>query len=101
MTHEEMDEILVLLAESNPKTIFLELAFMESWVHAVNKHHDGAGIPGEMLERALPFFEREFRWLPRPSRGFVPRPGWGMRIASWAPLALLGLASWARGLTLG
>jgi hypothetical protein len=100
MTPEEMDEVLELLAQANPKTIFLELAFMESWVLAVNKRHDGQGIPGELLERALPFFEREFRWTPHPARHFVPRPGWSMRIASWAPLVLLGLAGLARGLTL-
>ena len=96
MTAEEMDEILGLLATANPKTIFLELAFMESWVHAANKHQAGEGIPGEMLERALPFLEREFRWVPRPARGFVPRPGWGMRIAGLAPFALLGLAGLLR-----
>ena len=78
MTGPEMDEILEILAGANPKTIFLELAFMESWIHAANKRNDGDGVPGEMLERSLPFLEREFRWVPRPGRNFVPRPGWGL-----------------------
>ena len=67
MKHEELDEVLELLVEANPKTIFLELAFLESWVHAANKHHEGA-IPGEMVERALPFLQREFNFRLKPAQ---------------------------------
>lgn len=92
MNAPEMNEILELLATSNPKTIFLELAFMESWVHAVNKHRDGEGIPADMLERSMPFLEHELRWAPRKT--YKPAlPGWAMRVASLVPLSFLGLAA--------
>ena len=93
MKPEEMTQVIDLLAESNPKTIFLELAFMESWVHAVNKHREGQGVPGEMLARSLPFLEREFRFVPRPAARPALAPGWAMRVVSLAPLALAGLVA--------
>lgn len=97
MRGEEMEEVLTLLAEANPKTIFLELAFLESWVHAVNKHREGQGVPGEMLERAMPFLQREFRFYPKPAVAPAPAlPGWMGRLAALMPLGLVGLAGLAR-----
>lgn len=90
MTSEEMDEILVLLAEANPKTIFLELAFVESWTQAVRKR-DGV-VAVDMLTRSLPFFEREFRWIPRPVKAPTRELAWVGRAATLATTALCGLA---------
>jgi hypothetical protein len=91
MNEEEMTEIITLLAESNPKTIFLELAFVESWTAAVKKR-DGHVKVG-MLERSLPFLEREFRWIPRPALEPERRLAWAGRVATLASLLWVGAAA--------
>ncbi|MDB5101658.1 MAG: hypothetical protein JWM80_6079 [Cyanobacteria bacterium RYN_339] len=90
MPEEEMTEIITLLAEANPKTIFLELAFVESWTAAVKKR-EGA-VPVAMLDRSLGFFEKEFRWVPRPSIAPSQRLAWAGRVATLAALVLAGRA---------
>jgi hypothetical protein len=90
MNEDEMNEIITLLAEANPKTIFLELAFVESWTNAVRKR-DGA-VNVAMLTRSLPFFEREFRWVPRPAIEPTRRLAWAGRVATLATLFLVAFA---------
>lgn len=83
MKHEDLTEVIGLLAEANPKTIFLELAFLESWSRAADRRFEGA-IPGDMIAGSLPFLAREMNFRLRPTPPKPAKQGW---------LARLGLAT--------
>lgn len=74
MKTHEVNRLMTLLADANPNSVFLEVAFLESWLAVRRKR--GGRVPLAMLRRALPFFEREFRWIPRPDFGQLGRPAW-------------------------
>lgn len=86
MRAHDMERLIGLLVESSPKSVFLEVAFLESYVSARRKRN--GRVPLAMLERALPFFERELRWKPRPEMGHLQRPAWAHLAVN---LALVGL----------
>lgn len=86
MTAREMERLLEVLTEASPKSIFLEVAFMESWIAGHERRQ--VGIPLAMVEAALPFWEEEFRWKPRFGAKILPHPAW-LRAA--ASLALFGV----------
>ncbi len=87
MKAHELERLIGLLVESSPKSVFLEVAFLESYVSARRKR--GGRVPLAMLERALPFLERELRWKPRPSFERLGRPAWAQLAVN---VALVGLA---------
>ncbi len=74
MRPSEFENLLGLLVEASPRSVFLEVAFMESWVTLMRRRQ--MIVPWTMIERSLPFWEAEFRWRPR--REVVPqtRPAW-------------------------
>ena len=84
MKAHEMDTVLQILTEANPSSIFLELAFLESYVSGAERRR--VGIPLEMVEAALPFFEAECRWKPRLGPAIYPHPAW-LRVAAAAMAA--------------
>lgn len=85
----ELERLIGLLAEASPKSVFLEVAFLESYVAARRKR--GGRVPLMMLERALPFLDRELNWKPRPIFDGASRPAWA-QFATNAALAGLILA---------
>lgn len=87
MKSNETERLLSLLADANPKSVFLEVAFLESWV-AYQRRQQRA-VPLAMIAGALAFFEAELNWRPRPQWSpATPQPAWG-RLA--VGLSLLGL----------
>jgi hypothetical protein len=86
MKAHELENLLGILTEANGKSVFLEVAFLESYVSSRRKR--GGAVPLAMIARALPFFERELRWVPRPDFGRLTRPAWA-RLA--VNLVLLGV----------
>lgn len=86
MKAHELERLIGLLVESSPKSVFLEVAFLESYVSARRKRT--GRVPLAMLERALPFLERELNWKPRPDLGRLQRPAWAHLAVN---VALLGL----------
>ncbi len=75
MKGEDFERLIVLLIEASPKSLFLEVAFLESYVSARRKAD--SRVPVRMIERSLPFLERELRWVPRPiEQRPVARPAW-------------------------
>ncbi|MEB3198325.1 MAG: hypothetical protein VKP62_14090 [Candidatus Sericytochromatia bacterium] len=88
MKSNETERLLGLLAEANPKSIFLEVAFLESWMAYHQRRQ--ALIPLEMLRKALPFLEDEFRWRPRPVwTAGAARPAWASLATAIATLGML------------
>ncbi|MEB3285574.1 MAG: hypothetical protein VKN33_09835 [Candidatus Sericytochromatia bacterium] len=75
MTPRETEEMLHLLAEANPSSVFMEVAFLESWVAYYDKERRMIDL--RMLAGSLSFFESEFRWRPRLATvAGAPRPAW-------------------------
>ena len=87
MTAQEMDQILTVLTEASPRSIFLEVAFLESWVESHEKRM--VGIPLYMVEAALPFLEEEAGWKPRYDFWEQPRVSWARMAAAWATYGAL------------
>jgi hypothetical protein len=83
----DIERLLGLLVEANPRSVFMEVAFLESWVSARRKR--GGEVQLAMIAGSLPFLERELRWKPRPDFNRIGRPAWA-RLA--VNLSLLGLA---------
>jgi hypothetical protein len=84
MKRQDTERLLSLLAGANPRSVFLEVAFLESWV----AHHQRQrrSVPLAMIARALPFFAQEFNWRPRPQWGSPEaQPAWA-RLAVAATL---------------
>ncbi|MEB3328964.1 MAG: hypothetical protein VKQ33_07000 [Candidatus Sericytochromatia bacterium] len=89
MRRQDTERLLALLAGANDRSVFLEVAFLESWV----AHHQRQRqlVPLATLSRALPFFAQEFNWRPRPRwDASDAQPAWA-RLA--AAVALLGVAA--------
>lgn len=75
MKGEDFERLIILLIEASPKSLFLEVAFMESFVAARRKRD--SRVPLAMIARSLPFLERELRWVPRPEQPrAAARPAW-------------------------
>lgn len=87
MTVREWEALFVVLTEASPNSIFLELAFLESFVAYHEKRH--AGVPLEMFEAALPFFEEECHWQPRLIPGTLTHPAWWRAVAAVSVFGLL------------
>jgi len=78
---QETQQMMHLLAEASPRSVFLEVAFLESWV--AYHERERRVVKLNMLARSLPFFETEFRWRPRlVSATGAPRPAWGGLVAA-------------------
>lgn len=82
MTAREMEAILGILTEANPQSIFMEVAFLESWIESAEGY--GKGIPLAMVEAALPFWEEEFNYRPRLPLAPMPRAAWAQIAAAVA-----------------
>ena len=65
MTAREWEALLTVMTDAAPKSIFFELAFLESYVESADRRF--VGVPLAMVEAALPFWEEEFNWRPRVS----------------------------------
>jgi hypothetical protein len=88
MKRQDTERLLTLLADANSRSVFLEVAFLESWV----RHHQRQrqAIPLAMLARSLPFFAQELNWRPRPHWGQGDaQPAWGRLAAAGILLGLL------------
>ncbi|HEY9721305.1 MAG TPA: hypothetical protein V6D47_04780 [Oscillatoriaceae cyanobacterium] len=83
MTIREWEGLFGILTEASPHSIFLELAFLESFVAYHEKR--ATGVPLEMFEAALPFFEEECHWKPRLIAGTLTHPAW------WRAAAAMGI----------
>lgn len=86
MTVREWEALLGVVTEAAPKSIFFELAFLESYVASAETRY--AGVPLAMVEAALPFWEEEFNWRPRLGGGFLEQPAWARMAAA---LSLFGV----------
>jgi hypothetical protein len=92
MTVEQMDVLVRILAESSsPDSIFLEVAFLESWLASYEKRM--VGIPVSMMEAALPFLEEETGWKPKFDFWTQPRLTWARMAAATAIFGLLASSS--------
>ena len=88
MRHRETDRLLSLLAEANPKSVFLEVAFLESWVAYKRRTHQA--VPLTMLASALGFLEAELNWRPRPQWSSAsPQAAWARVAVAFAAVGLL------------
>ncbi|MEB3222163.1 MAG: hypothetical protein VKS61_08815 [Candidatus Sericytochromatia bacterium] len=67
MRTHDTERLLALLACANDRSVFLEVAFLESWVALHQRQR--RPVPLAMVARSLPFFAQEFNWRPRPSWG--------------------------------
>lgn len=86
MTAEQMESVITILTEASPKSIFLEVAFLESYIASHERRQ--VGIPVSMMEAALPFLEEETGWKPKFDFWTQPRLSWAR---SAAALTLFGL----------
>lgn len=91
MTTREWDTLLTVLTEASRKDIFLELAFLESWVESAEKRQ--VGIPLAMMEAALPFLEEEMRWKPRLGPSTLTHPAWWRAAAVFSAFGALATSS--------
>lgn len=78
MKKGEFEHLLGLLADSNPNSVLLEVAVLESYVSA--RRARGGWVPLKMIAGALDFFEAEFHWKPRTDYSGILKPA-GLRTA--------------------
>jgi hypothetical protein len=90
MTAQQMDTIVAILTEASPRSIFLEVAFLESYVASHERRM--VGIPVSMVEAALPFLEEETGWKPKFDFWTQPRLSWA-RMAAVVPVVALVASS--------
>lgn len=83
MTANQMETVIRILTEASPNSIFLEVAFLESFVASHERRM--VGIPVSMVEAALPFLEEETGWKPKFDFWTQPRLSWA-RTAAMATL---------------
>lgn len=86
MTAEQLESVIAILTEASPRSIFLEVAFLESFIDSHERR--SVGIPVAMMEAALPFLEEETGWKPKFDFWHQPRLSWAR---SAAALTLFGL----------
>jgi hypothetical protein len=91
MNAQQMDVIVQILAEASPKSIFLEVAFLESFVESYERRM--VGIPVSMLEAALPFLEAETGWKPKFDFWTQPRLTWARMAAAVTLFGVLASSS--------
>ena len=90
MTAEQMEAVITILTEASPKSIFLEVAFLESYIASHERRQ--VGIPVAMMEAALPFLEEETGWKPKFDFWTQPRLSWA-RMAAVVPMVALVASS--------
>ena len=91
MTAQQMDTIVAILTEASPRSIFLEVAFLESFVASHERRM--VGIPVSMVEAALPFLEEETGWKPKFDFWTQPRLSWARSAAAMTLFGLLAASS--------
>jgi hypothetical protein len=91
MTAEQMDAIVSIIAEASPGSIFLEVAFLESFLESYDRRR--VGIPVSMMEAALPFLEEETGWRPKFDFWTQPRVSWARMAAAAIIVGLLATSS--------
>jgi hypothetical protein len=91
MTAEQMEAVITILTEASPKSIFLEVAFLESYIASHERRQ--IGIPVAMMEAALPFLEEETGWKPKFDFWTQPRLSWARSAAAMTLFGLLAASS--------
>jgi hypothetical protein len=86
-----MEAVITILTEASPKSIFLEVAFLESYIASHERRQ--IGIPVAMMEAALPFLEEETGWKPKFDFWTQPRLSWARSAAAMTLFGLLAASS--------
>ena len=91
MTANQMETVIASLTEASPKSIFLEVAFLESFIASHERRM--VGIPVSMVEAALPFLEEETGWKPKFDFWTQPRLTWARTAAVMGLVGMLASSS--------
>lgn len=88
MKRNETERLLTLMVDASPRSVFLEVAFLESWL--AYQRRQQRPVPLSMLAGALGFLEAELNWRPRPQwTAPAPQPAWARVAVGLGLLALL------------